>query len=107
MSTLISLAKRRYGTHKEIRSVTIEPDVVVSMEPAEVDEDALLKALPVGFLPRDPENILLMIADSANGGTAVRKPSRFRAWGKYFDSFSLTAVPKVIADARESADKND
>jgi len=53
-----------------------------------IDEDALLEDLPKDFLPEEPGGILLLI-ETICGISAIGRPSKFRKFGKYFDSYAL------------------
>lgn len=97
--TRATLMHRRYGRHSPIHEMVL--DVPLSSleilgkegEGVEVDEGKLLSLLPSHLLRSDPAKILLVLR-----GKGIRNPSRFRPWGKYFDSFSLF-LEEVEAEA--------
>lgn len=91
----IKLFNRHYGIHSLQKEIKIKPkfgDVVQFPDDPNkdftIDEDTILGNMPDGFLPVKPEKILLTVGNKY-GSTAQRHPKRFRAWGKYFDSYSL------------------
>lgn len=85
----IELFHRHYGVHHRIKAIEIplEFESVYHGE-EDVDEDALLDNMPDGWLPVEPHEILLMVADG-NCATGISNLVRFRPWAKYFDSYSL------------------
>lgn len=97
----IDLAFRNIGTHSLVKSIEVHAldfDALVSDPDGRpvVDEDALLAALPSGFLPSKPRAVLLMVGDEG-GATAVSTPTHFRPWGKYFSAYSLTVCRAGVA----------
>lgn len=91
--TRIDLAFRHFGRHSFEKSAILDVpyNEIVSERDGEpvVDEDALIAAMPPGWLRQKPSTVLLMVEDSAVGS-----PIRFRGWGKYFDAYSLTLYPE-------------
>lgn len=104
----VTLAKRHHGAHRAVAHVyfpcnhdlvTWADDPVRGRVPI-VDEDELLRWMPPAMIPRGtPVSRVLLLADEeghGSGSTAVGTPKRFRAWGKYFDAYSI-AVRRVDA----------
>lgn len=97
---LVELSYRHHGCHDLKNSTTIKSKTLLyrhfkKEDNFDVKEELLLTLLPDNFLPQEPANILLMIGDESYAySTAVSHPEKFRAWGKYFDSYSLT-ISKV------------
>lgn len=89
------LCQRSLGRHERLKTAEIPLifESIVTFDPSGepvVDEDALVRTLDAipGFLTADPSTVLLLVAD-----TAVGRPKRFRAWGKYFNALSLFLYP--------------
>lgn len=102
-SLRVDLCRRTLGRHERVRTAEVPLlfDSVATVGrdgEVNVDEDALLAALAhvPGFLPADPSTVLLLVED-----TAVRNPKRFRAWGKYFNAFSVFLYPSERAPQSE------
>ena len=95
------LAYRRYGRHNLVKSLEVDFDVTSNIKCKAgssnrrinndfiVNEDAILDAIPDGWLPCEPEFCLLMVSDGV-WGTGLLHIQKFRSWAKYFDSYSLT-----------------
>jgi hypothetical protein len=98
MSVRIVLDHRHYGVHKDVSETeiagefsdyaTLPPAPRVRTDEYAIDEDALLAALPEGFLPVPARHILLAVSDE-DGGTGQSGLSEFRNWAKYFDAYTL------------------
>lgn len=94
----IELAHRRYGLHDLVGETEIpgefgdyatpRPDEVRDEEYT-IAEDKLLAAIPGGFLPVPPRQILLCTGDK-DWSTGQSNLSLFRSWAKYFDAYVLT-----------------
>ena len=53
-----------------------------------IHEEMLLHMLPSGWLPEEPEKILLSLAHD-QGSTGLRQLTRFRPWARHFDCYVL------------------
>lgn len=53
-----------------------------------INEDKLIKAIPGGFLPHEPRQMLLTIGDK-DGSTGQRDLKVFSNWGKWFNTYIL------------------
>jgi hypothetical protein len=102
----ILLDHRHYGVHTAVREAeipgefadyaTLLPPPRLRPDEYAIDEDALLAALPDGFLPVRPSLVLLAVSDE-DGGTGQSGLSVFRNWAKYFDAYTLN----IMKPARE------
>jgi len=107
MTVRIVLDHRHYGVHKDVSETeiagefadyaTLMPPPRIRSDEYAIDEDALLAALPEGFLPAPPRHILLAVSDE-DGGTGQSGLSQFRNWAKYFDAYTLN-IYKPTPDA--------
>lgn len=100
MPTQVILKHRRFGVCTEVKEATIPMDVV-SPGP-QVDEEALLGALPADFWPGNLKAILLLVGDRVKGSTGVSRPVRFHRWTDYFDAYVVEVVPQQVATLRSS-----
>jgi hypothetical protein len=103
----VTLAHRHYGVHTT-RAETEIPGVFgdyatpkpgADRDDFVIDEDKILAALPVGFLPVAPSRILLAVEDET-GGTGQRGLARFRNWAKYFDAYCLNLIKDAERDGQ-------
>lgn len=100
----VCLRHRHFGVHKAVREVEISgkfEDYLIRDDKDKshrvLDEQKILDALPKGFLPQDPEKILLTVSEG-NLGMAISVPSLFRSWAKYFDAYVLDLIAKEKAE---------
>jgi hypothetical protein len=88
------LSYRRFGVHHAIKEIEIDGTFrkygKLNNGMYEIDEEKLINSLPNNFLPTTPDKILVLVADSEYGSTAVCNLKTFRDWSKYHFSHSLT-----------------
>lgn len=85
----IQLMHRHYGVHKPIKHTKIDVDFnTIVLGNNHINEDALLDAIPEGWLPSPVGLTLLTVADK-NGSTGQIGLNLFRNWAKYFDAYVL------------------
>lgn len=107
MTVKILLDHRHCGIHEPVSETeiagefsdyaTLMPPPRIRTDEYAIDEDALLAALPEGFLPVPPRRVLLAVSDE-DGGTGQSGLSKFRNWAKYFDAYTLNIL-KPAPDA--------
>ena len=106
--TEVTLNCQYNGSDKELRRIKVPGNFVLSCSSGNprVDEKALIKALPEGFLPNGKaKDVLLYVTVYPGIEAAVAKPAKFRSWKPALDAFSLTvtearSVRKTIRRAR-------
>ena len=85
----IQLMHRRYGVHSPIKHTEIPCEFSeVYIGEDNINEELLLESIPEGWLPVEPNKILLGVADK-NGSSGQRGLNKFLSWGKYFSSYVL------------------
>lgn len=85
----IQLMHRHFGLHEPIKHTQISCDFSkIYLGEDNINEELLLRSIPEGWLPTKPNNILLTVGDKY-GTTGQCGLSKFRSWGKYFDSYVL------------------
>ena len=85
----IQLMRRHYGVHSPIKHVEIPcnfNDVYLGED--HINELLLLSNIPDGWLPVEPQNILLVVIDEHGNGTG-QYCKIFRNWEKYFSCYVL------------------
>ena len=85
----IQLMHRHYGCHSPIKHIEIPCEFAdVYRGKNNIDEDLLLRSIPDGWLPVNPSEILLDVADKW-GSIGQRNLKVFHSWAKYFDAYCL------------------
>lgn len=87
----VQLYHRHYGVHKpcgEPVEIPCKFDDVVRGDD-NINEDLLLDNIPDGYLPCQPNRILMCVTGSNGWSTGQAGLERFRDWAKYFDAYVI------------------
>ena len=85
----IQLMHRHYGLHKPIKHLEIPCEFSdVYLGGNNINENLLLENIPNGWLPTEPNRILLTVADKY-GSTGQIGLNKFMSWAKYFDAYVI------------------
>lgn len=88
----VTLYHRSIGIHSYVKECEIEGTFrrygkAVDHD-FEINEERLLKALPKGFLPCEPNKVLVTI-EEGGCGTGLSDLKIFRSWSKYYNTYSI------------------
>lgn len=89
----VILRHRRYGVHRPVKETVIDGSFTDYCQQRNaqdyvIKEQKIIDAFPDGFLPVEPEKILVTIGDK-HGSIGQYDLNIFRYWEKYFDAYVL------------------